>query len=304
MAVDVPFYGIFLPLRKRKSVAGIMPYEIQDTLLIINSQHRTSFHDELADKLFAESYRAYTRRQISQCLSRRKYVNVLASHLAPVERDLKFWRNWVEQTTCVGGPITAKQLLFVDESLKKRRDAVRRRVTCSKGDKITIPSVAKISGNAASIIVSISIEGVQSVTVLDNDIDGNIDGMMFLEAFNNDILSVFPGERSVIVMDNATIHMKHLINAVCAEAGVLILYLPPYSFDFNPIELLFNIAKVNLHISSNRIYGGSLLPADLKIGDLVRNCLQSCLKSPDVACNMFEHCFIPVTEQERIWANR
>lgn len=295
--------GSFLPLRKRKSIAGIMPYEIQDTLLIINSQHRTSFHDELADKLFTESHRAYTRRQISQCLSRRKYVNVLASHLAPVERDLEFRRNWVEQTICVGGPITAKQLLFVDESSKKRRDAVRRRVTCSKGDKITIPSVAKNSGNAASIIASISIEGVQSVTVVDNDIDGNIDGMMFLESFKNDILSVcepFPGERSVIVMDNAAIHMKHLINAACAEVGVLILYLPPYSFDFNPIELLFNIAKVNLQ----RRYGGSLLPAHLKIGDLFRNCLLSCLKSPDVACNMFGHCFIPVTEEERLWANR
>ena len=295
--------GSFLPLRKRKSIAGIIPYDIQETLLVINSQCRTDYHDELADKLFAETHRAYTRRQISQCLSRRKYVNILASHLAPVERDLEFRRNWLEQTICVGGPITAKQLLFVDESSEKRRDSVRRRVTCMKGDKISIPAVAKNSGNAASVIASISIEGVQSVTVVDNDADGNIDGMIFLESFINDILVLcepFPGERSVVIMDNAAIHMKYQLNAACAAAGVLILYLPPYSFDFNPIELLFNIAKVNLQ----RRYGGSLLPAHLKIGDLFRNCLLSCLKTPDVACNMFLHCFIPVTEEERIWANR
>lgn len=101
-------------------------------------------------------------------------------------------------------------------------------------------------------------------------------------------------------MDNAAIHMKQQLNAACAAAGVLILYLPPYSFDYNPIELLFNIGKINLQIR----YGGVFLPLHLKIGDLFRNCLFSCLTSAHVACNMFEHCFIHVTEDERIWANR
>lgn len=103
-----------------------------------------------------------------------------------------------------------------------------------------------------------------------------------------------------MVMDNAAVHMKHQIVAACAAVGVLILFLPPYSFDFNPIELLFNIGKVYLQ----RRYGGAPLPVNSRIGDLFRNCLLSCLKSADIACNMFEHCFIPVSEDERIWANR
>lgn len=100
--------GSFSPLRKRSSIAGLMPIDVQRTLLIINSHNRTLYHDELAEKLFAETHRAYTRRQISQCLSHNKYVNILASHLAPVERDSEFRRNWLEQTVYVGGPITAK----------------------------------------------------------------------------------------------------------------------------------------------------------------------------------------------------
>ena len=76
--------GSFLAVRKRTSIAGVMPYNVQETLLTINSQSRTSYHDELADKLFTETHRAYTRRQISQCLSRHKFVNIMASHLAPV----------------------------------------------------------------------------------------------------------------------------------------------------------------------------------------------------------------------------
>ena len=295
--------GSYFPLRKRKSIPGVMPQEIQEVLLTINAQNRTAYHDELANLLFDETNMAFSRRQISQCLYRHNFVNILASHLAPVERDLEFRRNWIEQTIYRGGPITAKQLIFVDESSKKRRDAVRKRVSCVKGDKITIPTVAKNSGNAASVIASISIEGVQSVTVVDSDEEGNINGMIFLDAFINDILVLcepYPAERSVVVMDNAAVHMKHQIIAACAAVGVLILFLPPYSFDFNPIELLFNLGKMNLQ----RRYGGTPLPANSKIGDLFRICLLSCLKSPDTACNMFEHCFITVSEDERIWANR
>lgn len=119
---------------------------------------------------------------------------------------------------------------------------MRKRVTCAKGDKVTIPTVAKNSGNSASVIASISIEGVQSVTVVDNDEEGNINGLTFI----NDILVLcepYSAERSVIVMDDAAVHMKHQIIAACAAVNVLILFLPSYSFDFNPIELLFNIGK-------------------------------------------------------------
>lgn len=295
--------GSYNPHRKITSIPVVMPLEVQKTLFTINAHYRTAYHDEMAEKLFQETHMAFTRRQTSQCLQRRNYVNVLSSHLAPVERDLEFNRNWVEQTIYLGGPITARQFLYVDESSKKRRVAVRRRVSCAKGGKITIPTVMKNSGNAASVIASISIEGVQSVTVVDADEDGNVNGMIFLDAFMNDILvhcEPYPAERSVVVMNNAAVHMKHQIVAACAAVGVLVLFLPPYSFDFNPIELLSNIGKVHLQ----RRYGGSPLPANLKIGDLFRNCLLSCLKSADLACNMFEHCFIPVSAHDRIWANR
>ena len=182
--------GSFLAVRKRTTIAGVMPYVVQETLLTISSQFRTNYHDELADKLFAETHRAYTRRQISECLSRHKFVNILASHLAPVERDVKFRRNWIEQTVCIGGPVTAKQLIFVDESTKKRRDALCRRVNCVKGDKVTIPVIHRNSGNAACVIASMSIEGAQTVTVVDTNEEGNVDGMKFLDIFINDILSI------------------------------------------------------------------------------------------------------------------
>ena len=41
---------------------------------------------------------------------------------------------------------------------------------------------------------------------------------------------------SVIVMDNASFHRKAILIALAAEIGCRVIFLPPYSPDFNPIE--------------------------------------------------------------------
>ena len=48
---------------------------------------------------------------------------------------------------------------------------------------------------------------------------------------------------SVIICDNASIHHNIVLKRLCAEAGVLLEYLPPYSPDLNPIETSFAILK-------------------------------------------------------------
>lgn len=49
----------------------------------------------------------------------------------------------------------------------------------------------------------------------------------------------WPEPRSVIVMDNAAFHHSDRIRSLCAYTGVKLLYLLPYSPDFNPIEESF-----------------------------------------------------------------
>ena len=50
----------------------------------------------------------------------------------------------------------------------------------------------------------------------------------------------FPGQNSIIIMDNCSIHH---IQEVKDLLGVLLMYLPPYSPDFNPIEELFSFGS-------------------------------------------------------------
>ena len=117
-----------------------------------------------------------------------------------------------------------------------------------------------------------------------------------------DILPIcqpWPGKRSVVVLDNAAVHMKNLIEAECAAKGVIVIFLPPYSFDYNPIELAFNIAKMKL----KREYGDGILPMNIKIHELFRDCVSTCVTA-NQCCNLFEHCHVPVTAGEREFANR
>ncbi|OGE55430.1 hypothetical protein PENARI_c004G00238 [Penicillium arizonense] len=49
----------------------------------------------------------------------------------------------------------------------------------------------------------------------------------------------WPEPKSVIVMDNASFHHSERIEQMCSDAGVKLVYLPPYSPDLNPIEEFF-----------------------------------------------------------------
>ena len=280
--------GTFAPARKRTSIEGVMRNEHQEILIVIVSNSRTLYYDELA--VHQTGY-AYTSRRIRQCLFRRNYVYKLAGHQSPTERDLKYRRNYRERVIYPGGPISADQLL-----------CFRTRVHCPQGDIFDIPVQHRNSGNAASVIASFSLEGLQSITPVDIDEEGNRDGPRFHQAFKDDILVIcepFPGKRSILILDNAQIYIKHLIDAACEVAGVISIYLPPYSADYNPIDLVFNTTKALL----KRRYGVGHLPLGVKIGGLFRDCMRDSV-TPDQACYYFVHCHVLVTIEEREWANR
>ena len=50
-------------------------------------------------------------------------------------------------------------------------------------------------------------------------------------------------ENSIVILDNATIHHSEEIVGLIESKGAKIIYLPPYSPDLNPIELMFGIYK-------------------------------------------------------------
>ena len=67
-------------------------------------------------------------------------------------------------------------------------------------------------------------------------------------SFNQHLLSCFLVEsniptNTVILLDNAAIHKTKLIKQTALQLGIELLYVPPYSPWFNPIEGVFSIIK-------------------------------------------------------------
>ena len=56
-------------------------------------------------------------------------------------------------------------------------------------------------------------------------------------------MNSYPGDNSVIVMDNARIHYDANLISLLEGLGGHVVFLPPYSPDYNPIETAFSIIK-------------------------------------------------------------
>ena len=72
--------------------------------------------------------------------------------------------------------------------------------------------------------------------------EGSFTGETYTEFIRERLIpqcTPWPGPRSVLIMDNCAIHKKDELLPLCAEAGVILLFLPPYSPDYNPIEYSF-----------------------------------------------------------------
>ena len=76
-------------------------------------------------------------------------------------------------------------------------------------------------------------------------LDGAMHGRAFL-AYVEQVLvpTLTPGD--IVVMDNLSAHKGRQVRDVIEMAGARLLYLPPYSPDFNPIEMAFSKLKAFL----------------------------------------------------------
>ena len=86
-----------------------------------------------------------------------------------------------------------------------------------------------------------------------------LDGPINREAFQADVERLLvrelrPGD--IVIMDNLSSHKGAAIRQAIEAAGARLLFLPPYSPDFNPIENAFAKLKVLLRAAAERTVDG------------------------------------------------
>ena len=73
----------------------------------------------------------------------------------------------------------------------------------------------------------------------------------FVEWLANKLLPrLKPGD--VLVLDNLSAHHDLRVVPLCAARGVRVIYLPPYSHDFNPIEAAWALIKKRIRAVAPR----------------------------------------------------
>jgi transposase len=93
-------------------------------------------------------------------------------------------------------------------------------------------------GKKVTVIGAISIKRVVALMTMDNSMDGQA-----FEVFIEQCLVPQLWSGAVVVMDNLPAHKVDLITSMIESVGASILYLSPYSPDFNPIELWWSQLK-------------------------------------------------------------
>lgn len=132
--------------------------------------------------------------------------------------------------------VAPENFIFIDESALW--EGMERSVARSqKGRRaFCLRTVAK--GQKHTLIGAISLKGVVCIKT----IKGSMKGQDF-ETFIQDDLCSHLSSNNVIVMDNLNSHKSKQVQQLIAATGARLLYLPRYSPDFNPIEMLWSVLK-------------------------------------------------------------
>lgn len=126
-----------------------------------------------------------------------------------------------------------------------------------------------------SVIGGISIRKVLAVMTLDGSMDGAA-FKVFIERFL--IPQLWVG--AVVVMDNLPAHRVETIEPLIESVGASVLYLSPYSPEFNPIEHWWSQLKAFLRLLAPTTASG--------VDGLIKIALQ--LINPKHLKNWFTHC--------------
>lgn len=125
---------------------------------------------------------------------------------------------------------------FLDES-GAVTNLARTHGRCSEGARC-VGSVPHGHWKVMTAVAAVRLDGLTAPFTIDCPMDGEVS-----EVYAGRVLvpTLRPGD--VVVMDNLAAHKRPEVRRLVEAAGATALYLPPYSPDFNPIEMIWSKVK-------------------------------------------------------------
>lgn len=159
--------------------------------------------------------------------------------LSALQRDDALRKQFVEDVSLYH----RESLIFVDETGTDSMDAIRRYGYSLRGRPLKAQKLL-VRGEHVSAIVAMSMEGIIALKI----VRGGVGGDEFYQFTCDSLLQhLMPyngtTKHSIIILDNCSIHHVNEVSEVFKDASALTHFLPPYSPDYNPIELAFSKVK-------------------------------------------------------------
>jgi len=164
----------------------------------------------------------------------------------------------------MGSKYSPNQLIFIDESSKDER-TLSRHYGYSLRNTHAVEKTVFVRGKRYTMLPALSLDGIIALDIMEGSCDKQrfnkfimdkvvcrvrcilllivIDSLLSLQLPQ---MRPYPEKHSVIVLDNAQIHHNADWIDMVKNAGGHVEFLPPYSPDFNPIELAFSSIKAFL----------------------------------------------------------
>lgn len=147
------------------------------------------------------------------------------------------------------GNLDRDRLVFIDETWAST-NMTRTHGRCRRGERLRA-SVPHGHWKTTTCVAALTTRGIIAPWVLDGPINRDA-----FETYVEKVLIPDLPDRAIVVMDNLSSHKGPRIRELIEAAGATLLYLPPYSPDFNPIENAFARLKANLRKAAERTVGG------------------------------------------------
>lgn len=137
------------------------------------------------------------------------------------------------------------KLIFIDETGASTKMA-RLRGRAKRGQRCRA-AIPHGHWKTTTFTAGLSLNGMVAPMVL----DGPMNGEAFL-AYIRQVLVAELKKGDIVVMDNLPAHKVTGVRQAIEDAGAWLFYLPPYSPDFNPIEMAFSKLKAALRKAAAR----------------------------------------------------
>jgi transposase len=154
---------------------------------------------------------------------------------------------------------TAEDLVFLDESIFNEKTGWRHHAYAPIGHEARYTQEIK-RGDTYAILPAYTVNhGYLPCTGIKKGYYNREEFIEWIETHLIPTLRDFFGNKPmVVILDNVSIHTNAEVTEVLERAGYVVRYLPPYSPDYNPIELTFAVLKA--WIKRNYLYMRSRFP--------------------------------------------